>query len=381
MTEQEPQNRQINDQGSQMPAESLFGTAIGASKTKSLPESTITSTEETEPDATPESLGLVQDIREKEDTPATPVLYRVRYIKANGDIVFSKESKEPMGVQNTLSAVGQSVIEVITDVQILGSYTTSNAENEEPQTAISVLNTKLKINSPAIITALQSVIEYYPGYNFSEASNTIMEPYAALIHHEEELKTYRDQFNPNTINSEHELCHRNVNAHEHLGILQNVLFERSGTAVEAERQRHARGVATFEMLWLLFRPGTDVYFDDDKDGNYNAYVIRSLSGGMFGGRPTSLKLDMWNMEYDGNKIGRRLYQVHQPIYDGEKEITSLVVFPCQFWKERPKEGEENKPLKMKLEERGKMFFKLAQRQCMDYNGTTYSWPKEHVSVS
>ena len=381
MAEPEPPNRQIIDQGSQIPAESLFGTAIGASKTNTLPESMMTSDEKTKPDAIGEASGLVQDMRERKDTPATPVLYKVRYIKTNGDIAFSKESKEPMGVQNTLSALGQSVIEVITDVQILGSYTTSNDEKEEPQTAISVLNTKLKINSPAIIAALQSVIEYYPGHNFSEASNTIVEPYAALIHHEEELKTYRDQFSPNTINSEHELCHRNVNAYEHLGILKSVLFERSGMAVEAERQRHARGVATFEMLWLLFRPGTDVYCDIAKDGNYNACVIKSVSSGIFGGRRTLLTLDVWSMDYDGDKIGRQIYQLLQPMYDGEKEITSLAVFPCQFWKETPKEGEEDKPLKMKLEERGKMFFKLAQRQCMDYSGTNFTWPKHHVSVS
>ena len=92
------------------------------------------------------------------------------------------------------------------------------------------------------------------------------EPYAALIHHEEEVKAYRNRFHLNAINPKDELCERNVNVYEHLGILQDVLFQRSGKAVEAERQCHARGVATFEMLWLLFRPGTDVYHDNHDDG-------------------------------------------------------------------------------------------------------------------
>ena len=69
------------------------------------------------------------------------------------------------------------------------------------------------------------------------------------------------------------------------------------------------------------------------------------------------------------------------MYDGEKEIRTLTVFPCKFWKEESKEEPKTKPLKQKLEERGKMFFKLAQRQCMDYDGTTRSWPKKHVSTS
>lgn len=381
MTEIEPSNSGINPQPPQLPAESLCGTAMGSDETNGLPESITTSNDETESDAKSESLGVAEaekeKEKEKEKEPAPPVLYKVQYLDKDDKTVFSKESKEPMGVQNTLSALGKSVIEVITNVRIRGPYLSGNGEKEEPRTLISILDTTLKINSPAIITALQSVMEYYPDLSFSEDSNYIWEPYAALIHHEEELKAYRDQFNPNVINSRDELCQRNANAYEHLGILQKVLFERSGKAVETERQRHARGVATFEMLWLLFRPGTDVYCDIAGDGNYDAYVVKSVAGGMLGGRPSTLEIYLWQMDYDGEKIGRRKYSFHQPVYDGEKEITSLIVVPCEFWKEESKEGEEIKPLKKKLEERGKVFFKLAQRQCMDYDGTTNSWPKKH----
>ena len=100
-----------------------------------------------------------------------------------------------------------------------------------------------------------------------------------------------------------------------------------------------------------------------------------MSGGVFLGRQTSLVISAWNLTYDGNKLGRRLNSVNQPMYDGEKEISSLVLIPCNFWKEKSKEEDKTKPLKQKLEERGKVFFKLARRQSMDYNGTTYTWPK------
>ena len=383
MTGPEPPNREIIAQSSQITAENLSSTAMGGGGINSPPERIVPSDEKPGSDSSPRFLGLVHAVKEKvpPEEPPPSVLYRVQYLNERMDVVFSKEDKEPMEIQNTLSTLGKAVIEVITEVQIVETYTHSNAEKEEPRTAISVIGTKLKINSPAIITALQSVIEYYPGHSFSESSNTVMEPYAALIHHEEELKAYRNYFDPNAINSKDELCQRNVNAYEHIGVLQNILSQRSGKAVEAERQRHARGVATFEMLWLLFRPGTDVYSDDADDGNYNAYVIKSVTGGVSGGRPTSLVINAWSMNYDGSKIGRVLYPFVQRVFDGEKGITSLTVFPCEFWKEESKEGEETKPLKLKLEERGKVFFKLAQRQCMDYHGTTYSWPKKHVSIS
>ena len=318
-----------------------------------------------------------EEEEEKHDTPALPVLYKVQYLDTDDDIVFSKESREPIGAQGMLSTLGKSVIEVITNVRVIDSYGKKNAK-KEPPAPIKILDTELKINSPAIINALQHVIEYYPGVSFSENSFSIPEPYAALIHHEEELKVYRAQFHPDAVNSNDELCQRNVNAYEHLGILQNIVFQLSGKAVEAERQRHARGVATFEMLWLLFRPGTDIYWYKRFDGTCDALVVESVSVGMSEGRPTPLKVSAWDMTYDGDKIGRCKWTILQSVYDGEKEISSLNLFPCKFWKEESKEAV---PLKLKLEERGKMFFKLTQKRCMDYNGTTYRWPRKHVCIS
>ena len=84
--------------------------------------------------------------------------------------------------------------------------------------------------------------------------------------------------------------------------------------------------------------------------------------------------------FDGHKIGRYRVLASQPAYDGEKEISSLEVYPCEFLKEESKKGEETKPLRQKLEERGKMYLKLAQRECMNYDGFTTPWPKRHVSI-
>ena len=321
-----------------------------------------------------------EEQEEEETTSASPVLYKVQYLSAFDDIVFSKESKEPLGIQNTLPALGKSIIEVITKVRILVPDRNPEA-GKEPRTSVKMLDTKLKINSPAIINAFHSVIDYSAGLNILEDSDTLAEPYRTYFYHDKELKAYRNRFHPDAIDPNVEICERNVDAYEHLGILQDVLFERLGKVVEAERQRHARGVATFDMLWLLFRPGTDVYVDDHEDGEYNAFVIKTVSAGDSWGPPSPLTIEAWNITYDGSQLGRHLKIFYQPVYEGEKEISSLEVFPCEFWKEQFKEGENTKPLRLKLEERGKMFFKLAQRQCMDYDGASYSWPKKQVSTS
>ncbi len=117
-------------------------------------------------------------------------------------------------------------------------------------------------------------------------------------------------------------------------------------------------------------------------GGYDAYVIKSVSRGTSKGRPHSLEIQIWYVDYFNGMIIRRQSRVqYQSAYDGEKEITSLHVFPCEFWKEVSTENEETQPPEKRLEARGKMFFKLAQRQCMDYDGITHSWPRKHVSIS
>ena len=376
MTEGEPSTGPVDANPLHMPAESLSGTATGASETNDLSNAIVISGQETA--SNQESLALKEKAPLEEPPP--PVLYKVNYLNEDGHQVFSKEDKEPLAVQTTLSAQKKAVIEVITDVRIYGTYKSHDAEKEPPNPR-RVLGTRLQINSPAIITALQSVIEYYPGEAFSDNSTAIWEPYAPLVHYEEELKAYRDSFHPDKISLKGEVCHRNENAYEHLGVLQHVLRERKGREIEIERQRHARGMATFEMLWLLYKPGTDVYCDANADGNYNAYAVRSASHEYVGDRLLPLKVEVWNMDYDGSRIGRRSDDLIQLAYDGEKEITSLFVVPCEFWKERSKAGEESRPLRKRLEERGKMFFKLAQRHCMNYDGFILTWPKEHVSIS
>lgn len=68
--------------------------------------------------------------------------------------------------------------------------------------------------------------------------------------------------------------------------------ERLGLSVETKRQRHKREFATFEMLWLLLKIGIDIYHDTDYDGNLNAYVIKSVSGGMLLGKLSTLFIEI-----------------------------------------------------------------------------------------
>ena len=146
-----------------------------------------------------------------------------------------------------------------------------------------------------------------------------------------------------------------------------------------ERKRHRRGLATFEMLWLLLRPGTDVYLDTQHDGHLNAYVIESLSGGMKNGIPKPVHIRLWNLNSNGVAIGRRKTTTVQAPFDGEKQVTALEVFPCSFFRDDPTAKEFTSHRK-RLEDRGKMFFRLTIKQCMNYSGVGLSYPKQNVSL-
>ena len=322
---------------------------------------------EVHPNETP---SILTEVPASASPPRPPVLYKVEYLDKRFDVVFTKENDQPIRVQSTLDTVGKSILEVITKVQIVGPY--DEKTKKEPLSEVTIDSTSLKINSPAIITALKTVVGVYPGQNWMEDSVTIPEPFAILVHHEEELRDYRGQFGPGKAASKDEVCERKNYSYEHLTILQDFLQDRIGASVEAERQRHKRGVATFEMLWLLLKPGQDVYNDTEHEGHLNAYVIESVTGGMSRGRPSVLEVRMWYLDYNGVNVGRQSRLAHQYPFDGEKEITSLEAFPCEYSKEATS-------LRKHLEERGETFFRLTKRQCMSYIGFTISFPRKHVS--
>ena len=311
------------------------------------------------------------------------IVYILEYKNINtGDIIFTKEFNEPQAVQDTLVSGNIPVLEVVTEVRSLQKGDLprdgKDAKLPQPPSVHSVAGTRLKINSPAIVTALQSVVEYYPGYSFMEESVTIAEPYAILIHHEKELASYRKRFAPGISLSVDQKCERKRDTYEHLGLLEKYLQDRMGPSVLAEKQRHARGYATFEMLWMLFKPGTDVYLRHFIDSSLSAAVVESTNEESRLTYPNILEMKFWYMQYNGTHLGRKRDARDQSRYDGEKEIAKLEVFPCQFLNEDVAQ-EGFKSQRTRLEERGKMFWRLTKKQCMHYDGSTAHYTQEHVS--
>ena len=307
------------------------------------------------------------------------IIYKIQYRhEISNDVVYTREDENPIFYQRLAESSRIPIIEHITDLYTTTKSTEGDGQVKDiPDNVVRAGKPYLKINSPAIINAMQSVVDYYPDQDFSGSSIQVEEPYSVLVHFEQELSEFREKFAPSNLDPGIELCERKKNTYEHLGVLQQFLQERYGSAIRDERQRHARGYATFEMLWLLYKPGTTVYCDPNVEDKYNAYVVQYSSGGVVYGRATQLELGLWFLDYDGDSLGRRACIRFPQPFRGEKEITKLDCVPIELWKANGKRSDE---LEHQLVQRGKMFFKLASRRCMHYDGMSESLPKEPVRI-
>lgn len=304
------------------------------------------------------------------------LVYKVQYRNVlSNQIVYTNESEGPIVIESKESRQ-LPALELITDVATNATLEGVEQLKDPPNTVFGAQSAALKINSPAIINALQKVVEYYPDLNFSGESLSVYEPFPVLIHHESELALFREKYAPGKTLSKSEYCDREKSTYEHLGVLQTFLKQRVGLRVETERMRHKKGVATFDMLWMLLKPGITVYCDFWADGAYNAYVIHSVKGGV-GEGGTCMVIEMWNLDSNGRLIGKRKHQTYQYPFNGERKISTLEVVPCEFWEEGSTETAV-KGLKERLEERGKMFFKLMSKRCMNYDGLSVTFPRVHV---
>lgn len=320
------------------------------------------------------------DSTPKASTPA--IVYKTQYKNImTSDIVFATEAQKPLLVQKRASPSGVPVLEIITCKHTSWDRSVNRNKDweptdSEPPPVHGAPVTSMKINSLAIINALKSVIEYYPGQSFTDEEVLIRKPYDVLVHHENELTDLRQRYAPGAKLSEEEKCERTVDTYEHLGILGAYLQDTLGDSVQAERQRHARGVCTFEMLWLLLKPGIDVYHDERKSGNFNGYVVHSTLPrvGM-----EAFVVHMWLLEFNGEYLGRRIFTSEQRPFDGERDIRELDAFPCEFLENDPKEKKFEQH-RRRLEERGEMYFRLTSRQCMDFRGTTTTYPQKNASL-
>lgn len=207
--------------------------------------------------------------------------------------------------------------------------------------------------------ALRSIVKYYPGQSLLGDTITINEPCSILVHYRKELREYGEE------------CGDADTAY-HISVLLKYLEDNLGDKIleEDTRYQKATPVATFEMLWMLYKPGMDVYAElDEQRGGFVVQSTQPVTEDRVYGMPMPLKIMMWYLNYDGIKVGRTSHEVIIAPFEGEREITSLKVIPAEFLDKDPSLSPRKR-----LEDRGEKFYGMLLGKQMDYNG--FSMPVE-----
>ena len=89
----------------------------------------------------------------------------------------------------------------------------------------------------------------------------------------------------------------------------------------------------------------------------------------------TLTVKYWCLDSDGKTLGRNLGIIYIYEYEGERQVTSLSVYPCRYL-----DSEDGGETRRALVERGRKVYKLLRGMPsqMWYDGYHYASPREVV---
>jgi hypothetical protein len=304
------------------------------------------------------------------------------YIKEQGgerSFLYSKSYDEPV-VLEKMGDKGPElpILEEITSVVVPASRrwegrTKPPKGRPELNDGDTVGQTSLRIHSPFLLNALLSTIKYSSkapsgGGTENSGDGVFPHPYEDLFHHKQELSDYKKLTTGPRANHTPEY---NAECDRHIDFLLQYLDQEPNVRLRLLEAKWAQKIptTTFAGFWLLMKPGSDVYVEED--GQLNAYVVESVSGGVDYLSPSKWPISaqgysvcVWNLKYDGKVIGRKSKVIRVPIFDNDREILSLPLFPTRI-----QDKNDGGARRKQLIQRGRKAFRFAQRPTyLEYTG-------------
>lgn len=305
------------------------------------------------------------------------VSYVATYLAPDSDGDYQRRNTKRLNDKTIFTKVSdiqipKSVIEEHREVYCSNKYAT----DPEDDMFDTISSPVLYIHSPILLNALNAIIdcqsrpdriprvEYrIEGIESDLGQGRLVYPFTDLHHYRERLLQYREE-----VGETHDIEYTTT-CQEHIDILVGYLDGLTTIGVrDAEFLWNSEvPKTTFSSLWLLLKPGTDVFVQEQ--GKLNAYVIESFSGGVSWGSPNARSrpyiVNVWNLNFDGQILSRSVKEVSISIFDGQREITSLPLFPIKFHVD---EDPQN-PLRRKLVDRGKKFVNMVKTPTFqEYSG-------------
>lgn len=315
---------------------------------------------------------------DSDDSAPPKVLYVLQYL-IDGKVVDTHKSDKPFdGPSDNPNAAQDGkkkpIIEILTKVKSSESriyhyhhgrrpppvYSDEEYDSDSGSTNKS-RETKMIIHSAPLKGALRAVVGYWPGVNFMAERVVIHAPYAVLVHHRAALARFRDA-QPASHSPE-----QVVETSMHIDVLLGFLADTLSPKIREEELRHEKDqpCATFDWLWLLYRPGEVVYVKSN--GIWSPHITSRvrLDGADQERHPDDRKpwaIESWNLGFDDGRIQRNATTTYIDEYSGEQAISSLPIIPATlFPKALPGEMPEGEAMDDKQIRLGKLYWDLVKR--------------------
>ena len=223
------------------------------------------------------------------------------------------------------------------------------------------------IHSSHLKHAIRSSITYYPAQILTGNFIAVDAPFKILWHCYHDLKKIVDESqtegDPPQIREDVESEGKDVATRNyHITTLLDFLKPTYTKSIKPSEDRHREGVSSYDTIWLLLKPGCEVYA---KSGGMLAGFILSstkedstrFSNAQRGDDRWEYfwTIKAWCLTYTSGKFVRTSRSFRISKFEGEREITSLAIFPARFL-----DASDNFATRKRLEARGRKYFEYTQ---------------------
>ncbi|KAI0000717.1 P-loop containing nucleoside triphosphate hydrolase protein [Xylariaceae sp. FL0662B] len=300
------------------------------------------------------------------------VCYVLRHKGWGGNLVDLRRSDEPINVrlddteEDTSSSVKKPILEIVTEVSTslisknrrqdhfvppappfprgwdesidYGGHNRNHyadllesrqrKQEKSEMSFASEEETVMVINSIHLINALKAVVGYYPSTFFIGDQVKIKAPYHVLVHHRAALARYKVS-QPETHDQEYAFT-----TAKHIDVLLTFLEKALGEQIREEEKRHNSTTpsATFNMLWLLLKPGEVIYAKHNY--MWTPFVISSVifQGSNGGDSAAYYTINCWNITHSMERLRRMTYSFYIDEFSGDEAVTKLPIIPARFFR-------------------------------------------------
>ena len=175
-------------------------------------------------------------------------------------------------------------------------------------------STLLEIQSPGLVQVIRDLVAYYSDETFRIGDTIKFEdPPKLLYYYRKELAEYKER----------PKIHERTKMH--IGFALNFLYSHIGDQIKSYEEFLAAGMVKFSYLWMMFRPG-ELIFERESEELYflqKGEAVETQCGPMYA-------LTCYNIDYNGEKVGKSPRTITIPGYDNPRTISSLPVLPLDL---------------------------------------------------